>query len=124
VAIVTVTKMTEELQKKLNSNIPVGSNVKIKGVRDANGNIDIYEAVSYQSQEQKSVLRQVELGIPPKEAQKRYLSVQNLYNPPPNNSDADFKSYLDNLERQYGKPFDEAQINVLKQEFDRINGTR
>ena len=116
--------MTEELQKKLNSNIPVGTSVKTKAVRDAKGNIDIYEAVPYQSQEQKSVLRQVELGIPPKEAQERYRGVQNLYNPQPNNSDKDFKSYLDNLERRYGKKFDQAQINMAKQEFDRINGTR
>ena len=124
VAIVTVSPMTEELQKKLNSNIPIGTDVKIKGVKDSKGNIDIYEAVPYQSQEQKSVLRQVESGIPPKEAQERYRGVQNLYNPLPNNSDADFKSYLDNLERRYGKKFDQAQINMAKQEFDRINGTR
>lgn len=124
-AIVTVSKMTEELQKKLNSNISVGTNVKIKAVKDSKGNIDIYEAVPYQSQEQKSVLRQVESGYAtPEEAQKKYRSVQNLYNPQPNNSDADFESYLDNLERRYGKKFDQAQINKARQEFDRINGTR
>ena len=47
VAIVTVSPMTEELQKKLNSNIPLGTNVKTKGVKDAKGNIDIYEAVPF-----------------------------------------------------------------------------
>lgn len=46
-AIVTVSKMTEELQKKLNSNISVGTNVKIKAVKDSKGNIDIYEAMPF-----------------------------------------------------------------------------
>ena len=128
-AITVRMPMNQNMADQTGSTTPLGTPTKATFIRKSNGDIVFTDIVPLIKTREELIQDLMKEGFKYEDAEKQVDSFNkslnignngnaNLGNNA-NNSDKDFESYLDKLEKRYGKPFDQAQINMARQKFNK-----
>lgn len=122
-AITVRMPMTQNMADQTGSTTPLGTPTNATYIQKPNGDI-VYKRIEPLIESDEELIQSLmkrgftyETAKNEVDSYKKSLNGNANLGNNANNLDADFKSYLDNKERQYGKKFDQAQINVLRQEY-------